>query len=112
MLTIYTLYQLLGVGAVVFWWWRSIQRKELAQAHAKRYCKTMDLQWLDQNLVLRKRRWNRVATLFWQVERYYEFEFATTGKYRHIGYVIMDGRQLRQIITDPYEVEEDPDTRH
>lgn len=107
MITIYTLYQLLGAGAIVFWWWRSIQRKEMAQAHAKRYCQTMDLQWLDQNLVLRKRRWIRETALLWHVERYYEFEFATTGKYRHLGFVIMQGHQVRQIVTDPYEMEDD-----
>ena len=110
MLDIKTLYQMLALAAILFWWWQSIKRKEFAEGYAKRYCDSMDLQWLDQNLVLRKRRWIKTGRITGYIERYYEFEFATSGKYRHLGFVIMQGRHLRQILTDPYESAETSDS--
>lgn len=110
MLELSDLYWLTFCGLVILWWWRSIKRREYAQFQAKQYCKRIELQWLDQNLVQKKSRFRRIGRFYWQIERYFQFEFSTTGEHRYSGYVVLLGERLSQIITDPYEKpEKDPE---
>jgi len=104
LLEIQDLYWLTLAGLVISFWWQSIQLRERALLHVKQYCKKMDLQWLDQNLVRKRIRIIFVTKIYWRLERSFQFEFTTTGEHRYRGVIVMLGKQLKTIETDPYEV--------
>lgn len=110
MITLADLYWLVLAFLILVLWWRTALVREYATQHAKRYCHQHDLQWLDQNLVLTKRKLTRQARLVFQIERSYTFEFATTGRLRYQGVVTMHGNRLSGIVTDAYEEPDQPDS--
>lgn len=107
MIEIQDLYWLTLGGIILIWWWQSIKMREQALWQAKKYCEQMNLQWLDQNLVMKKIRFIRKSMVYWKIEITFQFEFATTGSDRYRGFLIFVGGKLSQIVTDPYEPQED-----
>jgi hypothetical protein len=93
----------LGVFAALFaFWWKSDEVKNYALKHARKQCKELNLQFLDQSMAL-KNLWpmrNQVGSL--SLRRIYQFEFSSTGEQRYAGQVTMLGVKLEGIEMEPH----------
>lgn len=94
-------------AACILLWWQSLKIKEVALAYTRRYCKTYELQLLDDNVNLRGLWFKRNEQGMVKVWRSYNFEFSSTGDERYGGKVVLLGRKVTNFELDPYRVSED-----
>jgi hypothetical protein len=90
-----TLFALLGLAAIIGFWYDALRAKERARAVCLRACQQQGLQLLDDTVTLDK-LWVRRGAEGWLLfERRYLFEFTDTGAQRHEGLVVMLGTQVQ-----------------
>ena len=88
----------------VLLWWNAQGVKQIAIKATKDYCKKIDVQLLDDGLVLGGfwvKRDSGGSVYLW---RSYNFEFTSTGDERYSGQVILLGRRVDSINTQPYRL--------
>jgi hypothetical protein len=85
------------VIALISFWWQSDQVKHIALTHVYRYCKTQNLQLLDQSMVLRGVWPARDEQGSLKLRRRYSFEFTSTGEARYQGTVELFGNRLQKL---------------
>ena len=91
------------------WIWHLLGVRQRAVAAAKRHCRKLQLQFLDESVYLAKFRFRLVAAMP-RLIRHYGFEFTVTGEQRYQGDVIMMGSRVQQIELEPYVIpESEPD---
>lgn len=91
---------LAAIGAA--WFWHHLGIRQLAMRHARQACQRNNVQLLDQSIYLRKIRLVRSRATLLAMERSYEFEFASRGDRRYLGWVVLSGRQLTRLELQPY----------
>ena len=88
----------LAIAAFVFaFWWQSDKIKRMTVAYARRYCRHLGLQLLDQTTVLRGIWLGRDEDGWLAVGRRYQFEFSTTGEHRYSGGIAVLGTKLLSV---------------
>ncbi|WP_108125670.1 DUF3301 domain-containing protein [Saccharospirillum mangrovi] len=91
-----------AVVVVVAWFWHHLGIRQLALRHARQATRRANVQLLDQSIYLRKIRLVRSNATLLAFERSYEFEFATRGDRRYLGWVVLTGRRLTRLELQPY----------
>lgn len=102
MLTLADLTLILLFAAACAWLWRAHGVRELALAAARRHCRGLDIELLDENVALRGLRLLRDRNGRRRLARLYDFEFTVTGDQRLRGCVTMFGRQVARVEVDAH----------
>lgn len=90
----------------LWYWWASQKVKEVALNAARKSCKEMSLQLLDESVGLRALWLKRDDNGQLRLWRRYVFEFSSTGEDRYLGKVIMLGLRITQIELEPHRLNE------
>jgi len=95
----------LGLAAILGFWWSSLKARELAVSTAKMQCKREKVQFLDQTVALSKIKPLRLASgsVGWQ--RQYRFEFTDDGAHRDTGHLTVQGGRV-MLVRFPFTVDE------
>lgn len=95
---------LMCIAAVAAIWWKAREAQERALRAARAYCQNLGLQLLDECVVQGRWRFKRGQTSVFIIERFYQFEFTSTGAERYIGEVVMHGPKLVSVTVEPHVV--------
>jgi hypothetical protein len=111
------MFEIIGIIGLLLtgqFWWLAMQAREQALQAVLLYCQKMDISLLDDCVALTAAWFKRDDQGKWRVWRSYAFEFTVTGYERYQGKIILLGRQLENITTQPYRIMDDSDnhTRH
>ena len=98
--------------ALFVYWFDSIRAKEIATGQARRACKKVELEFLDETVVIKKLRLRRNTQGRLGFYRLYQFEFTSTGEHRYKGSVSLLGKQLLAIEMEPYHLNEMKSLEH
>lgn len=98
------LFLILILAAIAWYWWSTMQSKELAKQAGKQACSQYDVQFLDETVEMKKiwLRRNRQGRL--EFCRLFFFEFATDGEKRYQGRIVVLGRQVSDVEMDAYRL--------
>jgi len=83
--------------------WSHLDVTRIAQYAAKKYCDEAGVQFLDQNVVLRKLSIARSPHSLFSFKRRYHFEFASVGDRRYHGTITLIGQHTLDIELEPYK---------
>ncbi len=92
---------LTGAAYVV---WLHINMSRIARNAAKRYCEKVDVQFLDQNVVLKGISIKRSPHSLFAFQRQYHFEFSSVGDSRYKGVITLVGNRVKNIELPPYKM--------
>jgi len=87
----------------LFYWFDAIRAKEIATREAKKACKKVLLEFLDETVLIKKVRLRRNLQGQISIYREYEFEFSSTGEFRYKGQVRLLGQYLIDVEMEPYQ---------
>jgi hypothetical protein len=90
----------------LWYWWSAQKIKEIALNAARKNCKDMSLQLLDENVGLRALWVKRDDNGQLRLWRRYMFEFSSTGEDRYLGKVIMLGLRVTDVELQPHRLNE------
>lgn len=99
-----SVFWLMAIGLIIYYWIHSLQVKEIAYAAARRHCQEMQVQMLDQNVYLRRlwfKRAEKGGFYFW---RAFYFEFTVSGQDRYTGRVLMLSSRVSTVQLEPHRV--------
>lgn len=96
--------------AFVNFWWQSDKVKSLALAQVYRYCKSKNLQLLDQTMVLKGVWPVRDELGMLKLRRRYTFEFSSTGEVRYTGTLELFGRVVQKMELEAHVLPPDDDS--
>lgn len=86
---------LFAVLALIGWyWWDSLQKRELALAAAQQACAKAGVQFLDGSVSLRRLSMRRDEAQRARLYREFAFEYSTSGDDRQPGRVYLLGARL------------------
>ncbi|MGD8558112.1 MAG: DUF3301 domain-containing protein [Gammaproteobacteria bacterium] len=96
---------LIVVLAIVAWyWWDTMQSKEIARQAGRRVCQQNDVQFLDDT-VEKKKIWVRRGPHGRpELCRLFFFEFATDGAHRYQGRIVVLGKTVSDVSMDAYRM--------
>ena len=86
-----------GLGAVAWFWWDSLRKRELTLNAAQRACEQANVQFLDGSVALRKIRMERDDNYRARIYREYAFDYSAQGDDRQSGRVYLLGAQVLSI---------------
>lgn len=95
-----SLFLLLALGALGWFWQDGASAREVAIAAASMACQREYLQFLDDTVAQRGLRLIRNERGHLTVQRSFSFEFSQTGDDRHPGLVIIQGREIILLQTE------------
>ena len=90
--------------SLFLYWLDSIRAKEVATKQARKACKKIMLEFLDETVVIKKIRLRRNSLGRLVFYREYQFEFTSTGEYRYKGRVTLLGKQLIRAEMETYQM--------
>ena len=99
-----SLFFLLLLAALAWFWFDSLRALEVARKMGKRACGDANVQFLDDTVanislaLARDRSGRRV------LRRSYRFEFSETGNTRLEGRVILLGDKIESVTMEPYQI--------
>lgn len=82
------------LGAIGWFWYSSVQAKEIAVLGSKMRCESRGLLLLDQTVSLSKVRLRRDRSGQMRVERKYQFEFSSNGDDRYRGEITLQANRI------------------
>jgi hypothetical protein len=98
---------LVAILSVLTWyWWDTMQCKEIAKTAGKRACDNAQVQFLDDTVALKKLWLRRAEDGRLQLCRIFFFEFTSDGAYRYHGRIVLSGKQVREVAMDAYRINE------
>ncbi len=87
--------------ALAIWFWQdTLRARETAVSQARRYCKDINYQFLDETVALVSLKPRRNFSGSFAFHRYYHFEFSLDGHDRYSGTAYLIGHQLQSIQLD------------
>lgn len=93
---------LLLLIAVIWYWQKGMQAKELARSAGRQACADAGVVFLDDSVVLSRLMIRRNAEGRLSVLREYRFEFASDGIRRYRGRIDFSGRQLMHVVMEAH----------
>ena len=98
---------LVGILVTITWyWWDTMQCKEIAKRAGQQACRNAEVQFLDDTVAVKKLWLRRAENGRLQICRLFFFEFASDGEYRYQGRVVLTGKQVREVAMDAYRLQE------
>lgn len=92
---------LLLLGALAWFWWDGLRKREIALATARQACEQAGVQFLDASVALRKLRLRRDSDQRAHFHREYGFEYSTEGDDRQVGRVwLLGGRVVNVTLVE------------
>jgi hypothetical protein len=85
---------LVGLGAVAWFWWDSLQKREIAVRAARVECERASVQFLDDSVALSKMRLRRDNNQRVRIYREYSFDYSSVGDDRQAGRVYLLGERV------------------
>jgi len=82
---------LILLAALAWFWWDSLQKREIALTTARLACERAGVQFLDASVALRKLKLRRDSDQRVRFYREYAFEYSTQGDDRQPGWVWLLG---------------------
>ena len=104
MIELQDLFWLTLIGFLCLAWWQGQKVKEIALRRARRECRDLDLQLLDDSVALRAIWLKRDDGGRIRVWRRYRFEFTSTGDERYTGEVVTLGVAVTGFHLAPYRL--------
>lgn len=95
---------LLGLIGGGLYFLAALRVREIALQAARRHCKAMDVQLLDQSVGIHRIWLKRDAAKKIRFWRSYQFEFASTGDERYRGRVVTLGHIVESVQLDPHRM--------
>lgn len=92
-----SVFWLVLIVLVVYYWRRALIAKEYAFAAAQRHCTSMQVQLLDQSVYLRRLWFKRNERGQLSLWRAFYFEFTVMGDDRYFGRVVMLGSRVSEV---------------
>ena len=89
---------LILLAALVWFWWDSLQKREIALARARLECERAGVQFLDGSVALRKLKLRRDEMQRARFYREFAFEYSTQGDDRQSGRVWLLGARVVNVI--------------
>ena len=86
---------LLGTG--IWFWQDSVRTREIAVSYARRYCREMKYQLLDETVAVKTLKPGRNLIGNFAFHRHYHFEFSLNGFDRYTGSVFLIGQKPTSI---------------
>ncbi len=83
---------------------QAMRTKDVANRAAEQHCKTMEVQFLDQTVFLKRLNLKRNARGQLAFMREYYFEFTVSGEDRYFGRVFMIGNRIESVNLDPHRI--------
>jgi hypothetical protein len=90
----------------LWYWWAAQKVKEIALKAARKTCKEVSLQLLDESVSLRALWLKRDDAGQVRLWRRYVFEFSSTGEDRYTGKIILLGHRITHIELQPHRLVE------
>jgi len=85
------------LAALTWFWWDSLQKREIALARARLACEQAGVQFLDASVALRKLKLRRDSMQRARFYREYAFEYSTQGDDRQPGRVWLLGARVTDV---------------
>ena len=82
---------LAGLAALVWFWWDSLQKRELAVRAARAVCERAGVQFLDESVAVSKMKLQRDSNQRARIYREFSFEYSSVGDDRQAGRVYLLG---------------------
>jgi hypothetical protein len=82
---------LVALGGMAWFWWDSLQKRELAINAARVVCERSGVQFLDDSVALSKMRMRRDSEKRARVYREFSFDYSSLGDDRQAGRVYLLG---------------------
>jgi len=82
---------LAGLAALAWFWWDSLQKRELAVRAARAVCERAGAQFLDDSVALSKMKLQRDSNQRARVYREFSFDYSSLGDDRQAGRVYLLG---------------------
>ncbi|MFO7527677.1 MAG: DUF3301 domain-containing protein [Marinobacter sp.] len=101
-MTLNNLFWLFLACFAAWYWWRAKAIKDFVLQAARRYCKTMDVELLDDAVYLRGLWFKRDDHGKLRVWRRFLFDFTSTGEERYTGRIIMLGSKILNMELEPH----------
>lgn len=89
---------LILLAILVWFWWDSLQKREIALTTARMACERAGVQFLDASVALRKLKLRRDSNQRARFYREYAFEYSTVGDDRQPGWVWLLGARVVDVI--------------
>ncbi|MCF6362613.1 MAG: DUF3301 domain-containing protein [Gammaproteobacteria bacterium] len=90
------------LGGGLWYWWDTLRTREIARAAGRHACDRRQVQFLDDTVVRTRIRLRRNARGHLQLERRYDFEFASDGERRYHGQIDIFGSHVSRIDMEAY----------
>lgn len=97
-----SLFFLLLLAVLGWYWFDSLRALEQARAVGRRTCSDADVQFLDDTVARTALALVRDETGRRVLRRTYRFEFSETGNSRIEGRIVLLGHKLESVTMDPY----------
>ena len=85
---------LAGLAALAWFWWDSLQKRELAVRAARAECARASVQFLDDSVALSRMRLRRDGNQRARLYREYSFDYSSIGDDRQPGRVYLLGEKV------------------
>lgn len=86
--------------------WKHLDASRIAKYSAKKYCDKHDVQFLDQNVILKGLGITTSSHSLFVFKRHYSFEFSSVGDRRYRGDIYLLGQRVVHIELEPYKTVE------
>jgi hypothetical protein len=83
-----------GLLLVGWFWWDSLNKRELAVRAARGVCERAGVQFLDESVALKKLSLGRDTQQRAKLQRTFAFEYSSTGDDRQPGFVYLLGARV------------------
>lgn len=91
-------------AAMIWYWLKARELKELAYQAVKRHCEKVSVELLDDSLVLKSLSFSKNSLGRRQFQRKFQFEFSTTGEYRYTGIATLAGKHITDIELSTHQI--------
>lgn len=98
------IFLIIFLAIIAWYWWDTMQSKELAKLAGKRVCKEAGVQFLDDTVEKKKIWVRRNSQGRLELCRIFFFEFATDGEHRYQGRVVVLGKSVSDVSMDAYRI--------
>jgi hypothetical protein len=85
---------LVVLGVIAWFWWDSLQKREIAVRTARFECERASVQFLDDSVALSKMRLRRDNNQQVRIYREYSFDYSSVGDDRQVGRVYLLGERV------------------
>lgn len=92
------------IVSVIWYWWDTLQSKEIARTAGLNTCNKYSVQFLDDTVELKKIWLSRNSEGRLLICRLYFFEFSSDGSIRYQGRITMLGKMIKEVEMDAYRL--------